>query len=79
MQNSCAENLREMQDIHIGWNFGDIGFNFVIGNDGNVFEGNVVPEHLLAIVLKSSIFKVLDGTLVEHILQVIIYSNLFRP
>ncbi|CAG9805323.1 unnamed protein product [Chironomus riparius] len=38
-KNSCAENLREMQDVHLGWNFGDIGFNFVIGNDGNVFEG----------------------------------------
>ncbi|XP_070498298.1 peptidoglycan-recognition protein SD-like [Chironomus tepperi] len=37
---SCSENLKEMQNVHLKWNFGDIGFNYVIGNDGNVYEGH---------------------------------------
>lgn len=40
-QSACGEILRQMQDYHInekGWN--DIGYNYIIGSDGVVYEGN---------------------------------------
>jgi len=39
-QNSCADIVRSYQNHHMdgeGWN--DIGYNFVVGEDGNVYEG----------------------------------------
>uniref|UniRef100_A0A1V1FYX0 Peptidoglycan-recognition protein n=1 Tax=Reticulitermes speratus TaxID=60591 RepID=A0A1V1FYX0_9NEOP len=39
-QTSCAAIVRSYQNHHIdtnGWN--DIGYNFVVGEDGNVYEG----------------------------------------
>jgi len=39
-QSSCAAIVRAYQDYHMdvqGWD--DIGFNFVVGEDGNVYEG----------------------------------------
>jgi len=39
-QSSCAAIVRAYQDYHMDvqvWD--DIGFNFVIGEDGNVYEG----------------------------------------
>ncbi|KAG2469504.1 PGSC2 protein, partial [Polypterus senegalus] len=37
---SCIEQLRQIQRLHMdtnGWN--DIGYNFLIGQDGTVYEG----------------------------------------
>jgi N-acetylmuramoyl-L-alanine amidase len=39
-QTECAAIVRSYQNYHIdshGWN--DIGYNFVVGEDGNVYEG----------------------------------------
>nr|XP_029722029.1 peptidoglycan-recognition protein LC-like isoform X2 [Aedes albopictus] len=39
-QSSCVYRMRLIQDQHMDINdFGDIGYNFVIGGDGNVYEG----------------------------------------
>lgn len=39
-QSACIYRVRFIQDRHIGAeNFGDIGYNFLIGGDGNVYEG----------------------------------------
>jgi N-acetylmuramoyl-L-alanine amidase len=39
-QASCAAIVRAYQDYHIDTNgFGDIAFNFVVGEDGNIYEG----------------------------------------
>ncbi|KAK0175433.1 hypothetical protein PV327_009184 [Microctonus hyperodae] len=39
-QNGCSEIVRSYQDLHINKNkWIDIGYNFVIGEDGNVYEG----------------------------------------
>lgn len=39
-QTSCVYRVRFIQEQHIGsQNFGDIGYNFLIGGDGNVYEG----------------------------------------
>lgn len=39
-QSACTYRARFIQDRHIGeQNFGDIGFNFLIGGDGNIYEG----------------------------------------
>uniref|UniRef100_A0A1Q3FJ22 Putative peptidoglycan recognition protein-lc n=2 Tax=Culex tarsalis TaxID=7177 RepID=A0A1Q3FJ22_CULTA len=39
-QSACTYRVRFIQDRHIGAeNFGDIGYNFLIGGDGNVYEG----------------------------------------
>ena len=72
MQESCIENVREMQDVHLSWDFGDIGFNFVIGNDGNVYEGRIMSKFLIDKFSKMLIFKELDGIFVVHIQKVII-------
>lgn len=48
-QQSCSKIVRSYQDLHMddrGWF--DIGYNFVIGEDGNVYEGrgwNKVGAH----------------------------------
>lgn len=31
--------MRNIQKYHLGLHFDDIGYNFLIGNDGNVYEG----------------------------------------
>jgi N-acetylmuramoyl-L-alanine amidase len=39
-QEECAAIVRSYQDYHMdskGWN--DIGYNFLVGEDGNVYEG----------------------------------------
>lgn len=36
---SCSSQMRSMQNHHITLNWGDIGYNFVIGGDGRVYEG----------------------------------------
>lgn len=39
-QSACIYRIRFIQDRHIGSeNYGDIGYNFLIGGDGNVYEG----------------------------------------
>ncbi|KAL9700186.1 hypothetical protein quinque_003627 [Culex quinquefasciatus] len=39
-QSACTYRVRFIQDHHIGAeNYGDIGYNFLIGGDGNVYEG----------------------------------------
>lgn len=39
-QSACTYRVRFIQDRHIGSeNYGDIGYNFLIGGDGNVYEG----------------------------------------
>lgn len=39
-QSACTYRVRFIQDHHIGVeNYGDIGYNFLIGGDGNVYEG----------------------------------------
>lgn len=39
-QSACTYRVRFIQDRHIGAeNYGDIGYNFLIGGDGNVYEG----------------------------------------
>lgn len=39
-QTSCVYRIRFIQELHIGtFNYGDIGYNFLIGGDGNVYEG----------------------------------------
>lgn len=48
-QNECSEIVRSYQNLHMderGWV--DIGYNFVIGEDGNVYEGrgwNFIGAH----------------------------------
>ena len=39
-QETCSDIVRTYQDLHLdqrGW--WDIGYNFVIGEDGNIYEG----------------------------------------
>ncbi|GIY21243.1 peptidoglycan-recognition protein 1 [Caerostris darwini] len=36
---SCANIMRSMQNHHMKLGWGDIGYNFVIGGDGRVYEG----------------------------------------
>ncbi|EDS27550.1 peptidoglycan recognition protein-lc [Culex quinquefasciatus] len=39
-QSACLYRVRFIQNHHIGAeNYGDIGYNFLIGGDGNVYEG----------------------------------------
>nr|XP_019562445.2 peptidoglycan-recognition protein LE-like isoform X6 [Aedes albopictus] len=39
-QSSCVYRMRFLQEQHIGiLNLGDIGYNFAIGGDGNLYEG----------------------------------------
>ncbi|XP_047449301.1 peptidoglycan-recognition protein SC2-like [Mugil cephalus] len=44
----CKRHLISIQRDHINRNFGDIGYNFLVGRDGTVFEGRgwgVVGAH----------------------------------
>ncbi|XP_025095301.1 peptidoglycan-recognition protein SC2-like [Pomacea canaliculata] len=36
---SCQSIIRGWQNQHIGQSYGDIGYNFMVGEDGNVYEG----------------------------------------
>ncbi|XP_055948297.1 peptidoglycan-recognition protein 2-like isoform X2 [Argiope bruennichi] len=36
---ACSAQMRNMQNHHINLGWGDIGYNFVIGGDGRVYEG----------------------------------------
>ncbi|GFQ70192.1 peptidoglycan-recognition protein 1 [Trichonephila clavata] len=38
-QESCAAQMRSIQKYHMELGWGDIGYNFVIGGDGRVYEG----------------------------------------
>ncbi|GFY48903.1 peptidoglycan-recognition protein 1 [Trichonephila inaurata madagascariensis] len=38
-QESCAAQMRNIQNYHMELGWGDIGYNFVIGGDGRVYEG----------------------------------------
>ncbi|GLV46121.1 Peptidoglycan recognition protein SC2 [Carabus blaptoides fortunei] len=40
-ENACARELRNIQSYHMSWekNFTDIGYNFLIDHNGNVYEG----------------------------------------
>ncbi|CAG9799118.1 unnamed protein product [Chironomus riparius] len=40
-KDTCLENVQFMQKLHLGpdFKFSDIGYNFIIGGDGNVYEG----------------------------------------
>ncbi|XP_037952118.1 peptidoglycan-recognition protein SC2-like [Teleopsis dalmanni] len=48
-KSACITNLKSMQNYHmntLGW--ADIGYNFLIGGDGNIYEGrgwNVLGAH----------------------------------
>ena len=50
-QASCSQEVRDIQDLHMdenGWD--DIGYSFLIGGDGQVYEGrgwNVQGRHTL--------------------------------
>ncbi|XP_055528859.1 peptidoglycan-recognition protein LC-like isoform X5 [Wyeomyia smithii] len=44
-QTACVYRVRFIQDKHINSdNFGDIAYNFLIGGDGNVYEGRGWPK-----------------------------------
>jgi N-acetylmuramoyl-L-alanine amidase. len=34
----CASQMRSMQDVYMSGKFPDLGYNFVVGGDGNVYE-----------------------------------------
>ncbi|XP_063699283.1 peptidoglycan-recognition protein 1-like isoform X2 [Culicoides brevitarsis] len=36
---TCSLQMRMIQNLHIGYDFGNIGYNFVIGGDGRVYVG----------------------------------------
>ncbi|XP_055528860.1 peptidoglycan-recognition protein LC-like isoform X6 [Wyeomyia smithii] len=38
-QSSCVHQVRSIQNLHNDIDLGDIGYNFLIGDDGNVYEG----------------------------------------
>lgn len=39
-QESCTAAVQNCQNFHMDtMNFGDIGYNFLVGGDGNVYEG----------------------------------------
>ncbi|PSN46119.1 hypothetical protein C0J52_12080 [Blattella germanica] len=48
-QDECSRIVRSYQDYHMDThNWNDIGYNFIIGEDGNVYEGrgwNIVGAH----------------------------------
>uniref|UniRef100_A0A2M3ZHU2 Putative peptidoglycan recognition protein long class n=1 Tax=Anopheles braziliensis TaxID=58242 RepID=A0A2M3ZHU2_9DIPT len=38
-QQTCMASVRHIQTLHYNQGFGDIGYNFLIGGDGQVYEG----------------------------------------
>nr|XP_014093365.2 peptidoglycan-recognition protein SD [Bactrocera oleae] len=36
---SCSQQVRNIQKYHLDLHYDDIGYNFLVGNDGNVYEG----------------------------------------
>ncbi|XP_015124717.1 peptidoglycan-recognition protein SC2 [Diachasma alloeum] len=39
-KDQCSSNVRDIQNIHIAENkWDDIGYNFLVGGDGNIYEG----------------------------------------
>ncbi|XP_070496512.1 peptidoglycan-recognition protein LE-like [Chironomus tepperi] len=40
-KDECIKNVQYMQNLHLGpdFKFSEIGYNFIIGGDGNVYEG----------------------------------------
>jgi len=39
-QESCSQGVRDIQDLHMDGNgWWDIGYSFLIGGDGNIYEG----------------------------------------
>ncbi|CAD7003634.1 peptidoglycan-recognition protein SD [Ceratitis capitata] len=36
---NCSQQVRNIQHYHLSSHFDDIGYNFLIGSDGNVYEG----------------------------------------
>ncbi|XP_070498296.1 peptidoglycan recognition protein-like [Chironomus tepperi] len=38
-QNCCFQNMKQMEMLHMGRNYSHIGYNFVICNNGDVYEG----------------------------------------
>ena len=45
----CIDRVREVQNLHsVQWGWDDIGYNFLVGGDGNVYEGrgwDVIGAH----------------------------------
>ncbi|XP_070509843.1 peptidoglycan-recognition protein SD-like [Chironomus tepperi] len=39
LQNCCFQNMKQMESLHMGRNYSHIGYNFVICNNGDVYEG----------------------------------------
>lgn len=60
-QTACVYRVRFIQEQHIGiQNYGDIGYNFLIGDDGNVYEGRgwlSVGAFLIGIPLHDNLSK----------------------
>ncbi|XP_055614229.1 peptidoglycan-recognition protein LA-like [Uranotaenia lowii] len=38
-QKACINTVRRIQEQHLREDYGDIGYNFLIGGDGNIYEG----------------------------------------
>lgn len=36
---TCKEEVRKIQKLHINKNWADIGYNFLVGGDGRIYEG----------------------------------------
>lgn len=41
----CMMRVRNIQAFHISLGYGDIGYNFLVGGDGNVYEGRGWDKH----------------------------------
>ncbi len=72
----CIAMLKAIQKFHMEERkLDDIGYNFIIGGDGNVYEGKLfkgnvsqrmISELILRIIFKSFV-QVADGNIVEPI------------
>lgn len=38
-KHTCMEIVREIQKYHLSRNFADVAYNFLVGGDGNIYEG----------------------------------------
>lgn len=50
----CIEYVRNIQNYHISIDFGDIGYNFLVGGDGRAYEGqgwDKVGAHTIGIMI----------------------------